>query len=144
MPTLSIRSVVSQVLHGARLGMAPGSALALLAFAGSVSAQQAPAGAVAASDSKDNLEEIVVTGIRKSIEDAVSAKKSSSSIIEEVSSEDIGKLPDASIAESIARLPGIAAQRTNGRAIPCRTRQRGEDLQNTRRGNGVPGHRRHG
>jgi iron complex outermembrane receptor protein len=108
--------------------MAPGSALALLAFAGSVSAQQAPAGAVAASDSKDNLEEIVVTGIRKSIEDAVSAKKSSSSIIEEVSSEDIGKLPDASIAESIARLPGIAAQRTNGRAQTLAIRGLGPDF----------------
>lgn len=74
------------------------------------------------------LEEIKVTGIRKSIEDAVSAKKSSSSIIEEISSEDIGKLPDASIAESIARLPGIAAQRTNGRAQTLAIRGLGPDF----------------
>src|SRR6266403_2672540 len=99
MPTLSIRLLVSQVLRGARLGVTPGSALALLAFTGSAAAQQ-----VAAQSTAD-LEEIVVSGIRKGIEDAISAKKSSSSIIEEVSAEDIGKLPDASIAESIARLP---------------------------------------
>jgi iron complex outermembrane receptor protein len=82
---------------------------------------------VAATNSGD-LEEIVVTGIRKSIEDAVSAKKASSSIIEEISSEDIGKLPDASIAESIARLPGIAAQRTNGRAQTLAIRGLGPDF----------------
>lgn len=39
-----------------------------------------------------------------------------SSIDEAVSAEDIGKLPDVSIAESIARLPGVTAQRLNGRA----------------------------
>jgi iron complex outermembrane receptor protein len=76
----------------------------------------------------ESMQEVVVSGIRKGIEDAVSAKKSSSSIIEEVSSEDIGKLPDASIAESIARLPGIAAQRTNGRAQTLAIRGLGPDF----------------
>src|SRR6218665_1328483 len=64
----------------------------------------------------ETLDTVVVTGIRKGIEDAISAKKNSNSIIESISAEDIGKLPDSSIAESIARLPGIAAQRTKGRA----------------------------
>lgn len=59
---------------------------------------------------------VVVTGIRKGIEEAISVKKNASSIVEAVSAEDIGKLPDTSIAESIARLPGVTAQRTNGRA----------------------------
>lgn len=62
------------------------------------------------------LDTVVVTGIRKGIEDAIITKKNSNSIIESISAEDIGKLPDTSIAESIARLPGIAAQRTRGRA----------------------------
>src|SRR5262245_7226226 len=103
--TLSISSAVTTIL---------------LAAASNSQAAEGPAAPAAAepaatADSADQpLSEVVVTGFRKSIEDAVSAKKSSSSIIEEVSSEDIGKLPDASIAESIARLPGIAAQRTNG------------------------------
>jgi iron complex outermembrane recepter protein len=43
-------------------------------------------------------------------------KKNKDSIVESISAEDIGKLPDASVAESIARLPGVTAQRTAGRA----------------------------
>jgi TonB-dependent receptor len=62
------------------------------------------------------LDTVVVTGIRKGIEDAISVKKNSDSIVEAISAEDIGKLPDNSIAESIARLPGVTAQRVAGRA----------------------------
>lgn len=64
----------------------------------------------------DAVEEIVVTGLRASIISSVEKKRNSSSIVEAISAEDIGKLPDASIAESIARLPGLAAQRLDGRA----------------------------
>ncbi len=60
--------------------------------------------------------EIVVTGIRAGVQNAVNIKRNETSIVEAVSAEDIGKLPDVSIAESIARLPGLAAQRVNGRA----------------------------
>ncbi|MYM28896.1 TonB-dependent receptor [Duganella sp. CY15W] len=59
---------------------------------------------------------VVVAGIRRGIEDAISVKKDATSIVETISAEDIGKLPDVSIAESIARLPGLAAQRVAGRA----------------------------
>lgn len=79
-----------------------GCLVALLA-AGAVQAQQ-------------QLDTVVVTGIRKGIEDAISVKKNKDSIVEAISAEDIGKLPDASVAESIARLPGVTAQRTAGRA----------------------------
>jgi iron complex outermembrane recepter protein len=61
-------------------------------------------------------ETITVTGIRRGIESAINVKKNSDSIVEAISAEDIGKLPDNSIAESIARLPGLAAQRVAGRA----------------------------
>lgn len=79
----------------------------LLIVATAATAQQA---------APQTLDTVVVTGIRKGIEDAIVTKKNSNSIIESISAEDIGKLPDTSIAESIARLPGIAAQRTRGRA----------------------------
>ncbi|MBB5711786.1 TonB-dependent receptor [Sphingomonas xinjiangensis] len=61
-------------------------------------------------------EEVVVTGIRRGIADSISLKRNETSIVEAISAEDIGKLPDVSIAESIARLPGLAAQRVAGRA----------------------------
>ena len=68
-----------------------------------------------AQDQTEDVE-VVVTGIRKSIQDSIGVKKNESSIVEVVSAEDIGKLPDASIAESIARLPGLTSQRVSGRS----------------------------
>ncbi|TPE61227.1 TonB-dependent receptor, partial [Sandaracinobacter neustonicus] len=94
-------------LKGAGL-LAKVSAGALtLALASAAMAQQAPA----AAD-----EDIVVTGYRASLANAIAEKKSSDMIVESISAEDIGKLPDTSIAESISRLPGLAAQREGGRA----------------------------
>ena len=62
------------------------------------------------------LDDIVVTGIRHSIETSVAIKRESESIVEVLTAEDIGKLPDTSIADSLARLPGLTAQRVDGRA----------------------------
>ena len=59
---------------------------------------------------------VKVSGFAASIQSAVAAKQSSNEIVEAISAEDIGKLPDVSIAESIARLPGVSAQRVAGRA----------------------------
>jgi len=59
---------------------------------------------------------IVVTGFRRSLQDSINIKRRERGTVEAVSAEEIGKLPDVSIAESIARLPGIAAQRVAGRA----------------------------
>ena len=110
------------------------AACAVLLFAvGSVNAQQvdpakaeAEAQAKAAAEARAKVQEeqkkstdlgsVTVTGIRRGIEEAISVKKNSDSIVEAVSAEDIGKLPDTSIAESIARLPGLSAQRVAGRA----------------------------
>ncbi|MED5236505.1 MAG: TonB-dependent receptor [Pseudomonadota bacterium] len=61
------------------------------------------------------LEVIQVSGIRGSLQRAQAIKMDNTSIVEALSAEDIGKLPDTSIAESIARLPGLAGERRNGR-----------------------------
>ena len=74
--------------------------------------------AATGAQAQQQLDTVVVTGIRKGIEDAISVKKNKDSIVEAISAEDIGKLPDSSIAESIARLPGVTAQRVAGRAWP--------------------------
>ncbi|HEX8776934.1 MAG TPA: TonB-dependent receptor [Rhodanobacter sp.] len=63
-----------------------------------------------------NLDAVIVTGIAGSIENSLKTKKNSNEIVEAISAEDIGKLPDASIAESLSRLPGLATQRLDGRA----------------------------
>ncbi len=74
---------------------------------------------------------ITVTGIRTGIENAINVKKNSDSIVEAISAEDIGKLPDTSIAESIARLPGLAAQRSGGRASQVSIRGMAPDFSTT-------------
>ena len=72
-----------------------------------------PAGTPAADATE--LDTVVVTGIRRGIEDAIDTKRESTSIVEAISAEDIGKLPDMSIADSLARLPGLTAQRFGNR-----------------------------
>ena len=74
-------------------------------FAQSVAVVPAPATEQAQADSEPG--DIVVTGFRAALENAVAEKKNRDLVVESVSAEDIGKLPDASIAESIARLPGV-------------------------------------
>ncbi|GLS83420.1 TonB-dependent receptor [Paraferrimonas haliotis] len=71
---------------------------------------------VAIDSQASKIEVLQVKGIRRSIEASQALKMENSSIVEAVSAEDIGKLPDVSIAESLARLPGIATQRLDGRA----------------------------
>lgn len=58
----------------------------------------------------------VVAGFSGSLAAAAEKKQNAVSITEVIASEDLGKLPDISIADALTRLPGLAAQRTNGRA----------------------------
>lgn len=93
--------------------VAAGCALLLSAMAGQAYAQQADQAPVAKDEKADpQIQSVVVSGIRRGIEAAISIKRNSNSIVEAISAEDIGKLPDASVAESIARLPGVTAQRS--------------------------------
>ena len=94
---------------------AAGCALWLLAASGAAQAQQAEPQSPPAADNGEPVT-VTVTGIRHGIEDAIALKKDNTSIVEAISAEDIGKLPDTSIAESISRLPGLTSQRAEGRA----------------------------
>ncbi|HZV38799.1 MAG TPA: TonB-dependent receptor [Pseudoxanthomonas sp.] len=76
----------------------------------------------AKTDETVNLDKVKVVGIRSAIEKSIDTKQTSTSIVEAISAEDIGKLPDSSIAESIARLPGLTAQRERGRATQINIR----------------------
>jgi iron complex outermembrane recepter protein len=77
------------------------------------------------------LDAVKVTGIRRSIENAIEKKKESTSIVEVISAEDIGKLPDNSIADAISRAPGLTAQRVNGRASEINIRGFAGDFSTT-------------
>ncbi|AFU99115.1 TonB-dependent receptor [Simiduia agarivorans] len=64
----------------------------------------------------ETLEEIEVVGIRRSIQNALDIKRDADTIVEAISAADMGGLPDMSIADSLARLPGVTFDRTGGQA----------------------------
>jgi iron complex outermembrane receptor protein len=65
-----------------------------------------------ASEKSDDLQEVVVTGYRQSLQTALDAKRISLLPIESVAAEDIGKMPDNNVAESLQRLPGVQIDRS--------------------------------
>jgi iron complex outermembrane receptor protein len=65
-----------------------------------------------ASTKSDDLQEIVVTGYRQSLQTALDTKRNSNLPIDSVAAEDIGKMPDNNVAESLQRLPGIQIDRS--------------------------------
>src|SRR5260221_14222352 len=67
------------------------------------------------SAKSDELQEIVVTGFRQSLQTALDAKRKSDLAIESVAAEDIGKMPDQNVAESLQRLPGVSINRSGGK-----------------------------
>lgn len=60
------------------------------------------------------VEEVLVTGIRASLENAMDIKRDSTGVVDAISAEDIGKMPDANLAESLQRITGVSINRTNG------------------------------
>ncbi|MGV3458565.1 TonB-dependent receptor [Sphingomonas sp.] len=62
----------------------------------------------------DEAEEIVVTGIRASLQAAVDIKRDAQGVVDAISAEDIGKFPDTNLAESLQRITGVSIDRSNG------------------------------
>jgi hypothetical protein len=75
-----------------------------------------------AADEAPAASDIVVTGLRASLRDAISAKRASSVVTETISAKDIGVLPDVTIADALARLPGVSATRDRGNASQASVR----------------------
>lgn len=75
------------------------AAAALLSLCAAAQAQQAAP--------PEAMQEVVVTGIRASLEQSLSQKRNSDSVIDVVSAEDIGKLPDKNVADAVQRVPGV-------------------------------------
>lgn len=107
--SFNTRRIGSAAASFALSPVAAGAALLMLTM-GAAQAQ------TSTQPAAESAQSITVTGIRRGIENSINVKKNADGIVESVSAEDIGKLPDISIAESIARLPGLSAQRVGGRA----------------------------
>ena len=105
------------------------AALAVPAFAQETAPQAAAAPAAEAPAADEGA--IVVTGYRASLNASASIKRGAPTIVEALSAEDIGKLPDVSIADSLARLPGVTSQRLEGRDQRLSIRGLGPDFGTT-------------
>jgi len=101
-------------------------AVSAVALPGAALAQDA-----APAAEEEQAPEITVTGFRQSIVNAAAQKRTSTSIVEVISAEDIGKLPDSSIAEALSRLPGLATQRFDGRSSKLSVRGLSPDFTTT-------------
>ena len=94
--------------------MASAACLAMAMMAAPVLAQEttpqaAPDAAAAAAPAEDTV--IVVKGLRKSFQSATDIKRKSAQIVDSIVAEDIGKLPDTNIAETLQRIPGVQISR---------------------------------
>lgn len=89
--------------------VAPAEHAALYAAVGAPDAEPAVAG-----DTPPAAQEIVVTGLRASLNSARGIKRSASGIVDAIATQDIGKLPDANLAESLQRITGVSIDRSGG------------------------------
>jgi TonB-dependent receptor len=70
--------------------------------------------AFAQDQAGDELEEVVVTGLRGSLKASMEIKRDATGVVDAISAEDIGKFPDTNLAESLQRITGVSIDRVNG------------------------------
>lgn len=86
----------------------------------------------AASTGTQQLDTVVVTGIRASLESALNAKRNERGIVDVVKAEDIAKFPDTNLAESLQRVPGVVIDRDAGEGRNITVRGLGADFTRVR------------
>jgi iron complex outermembrane receptor protein len=108
-----------------RQGMTSSALLAVLTAATTpqAHAQQAPA--------DEQVDEVLVTGYRASIESAVETKRESNGMVDVIKSDDIASFPDANLAEAIQRIPGVSIDRDSGEGRSITVRGLGGDFVRT-------------
>ncbi|WP_394173014.1 TonB-dependent receptor [Thalassotalea litorea] len=91
-----------------------------LAFSAQTYAQQAEN--ASQEPNEDDIEVIEVTGFKSSLIKSINQKRWADTVSEQISADDLGGLPDVSMADALTRLPGIAAVRTGGQAAEINIR----------------------
>lgn len=70
--------------------------------------------AAASNSATPELQEIVVTGLRASLEKSLDIKRDAPVVLDSINATELGRFPDADVADSLAHLPGITISRTTG------------------------------
>jgi TonB-dependent receptor len=92
------------------------TAIAAVSFSGMAYAQD------------DSVEEVMVTGIRASVAQAMDTKRNAVGVVDAISAEDIGKMPDTNLAESLQRITGLSINRSDGEGSQVTARGIGAEL----------------
>lgn len=100
-------------------------AVCLLAAASGAYAQTA-------APADKELNTVVVTGVRASLESALNAKRNDNGIVDVIKAEDMGKFPDTNLAESLQRIPGVVIDRDAGEGRSITVRGLGQDFTRVR------------
>ncbi|MEJ2171693.1 MAG: TonB-dependent receptor [Woeseiaceae bacterium] len=87
-----------------------------------------PSQVIAQEDDSDQIEEIIVTAIRSSLQSAQALKENSDTFVDAVTASDIGALPDRSVAEALQRVPGVSIGRFKKTTDPDRFSVEGADV----------------
>ncbi|MEI9902891.1 MAG: TonB-dependent receptor plug domain-containing protein [Asticcacaulis sp.] len=87
--------------------------MAAAVLTGGVAYAQDTSSTTAAKAADDSVV-VVITGVRGSLARSMKIKRNADSIVDGVSAEDMGKFPDANVAESLQRIPGVAIDRQGG------------------------------
>ncbi|WBT05363.1 TonB-dependent receptor [Brevundimonas vesicularis] len=114
---------------------AVGVSLAALMGASAAVAQALPASEPVTLDAAQDatvVDEIVVTGFRSSLQQALNIKRREAGAVDAILAEDMADFPDQNLAEAIQRLPGVTIDRVNGQGTTISVRGLGSDFTRTR------------
>lgn len=114
---------------------AVGVSLAALMGASAAAAQATPASEPVTQDAGQDatvVDEVVVTGFRSSLQQALSIKRREAGAVDAILAEDMADFPDQNLAEAIQRLPGVTIDRVNGQGTTISVRGLGSDFTRTR------------
>jgi iron complex outermembrane receptor protein len=89
-------------------------------------------GSTSAAEGAQEIGEVTVTCYRLSLRNAIEVKRNSDVMMDAINAEDIADFPDANLAESLQRLPGIALDRDNGEGRSITVRGLGSDFTRVR------------
>ncbi len=84
--------------------------------------------AQSAGEEPAELEEIVVTGIRASLERSMDLKRETAGVMDAITAEDMGDFPDTNLAESLQRITGVSIDRERGEGARITVRGLGPDF----------------
>ncbi len=114
--TLTTQPTGSKATHFRRTLMATAIASSMLGVSGIALAQD------------NNVEEVVVTGIKGSLQRAMDVKRDAKGVVDSIAAEDIGKFPDTNLAESLQRISGVSIDRQNNEGSKITVRGFGPDF----------------